>query len=187
MAIVNTITKHGEKNQDINSYFLNNKRTVFLKGEVTDESAMDIILQLFYLDSVSSEDVILYINSPGGSVTAGFAIYDTIKNMKCDVVTVGVGMAASMGALILSSGTKGKRYSYRHCNILLHQIIGGAYGQATDVEIAFHNIQKRKKTVNEILAENTGHSIAEIVKDTDRDNHMSAEEAKEYGLIDGII
>jgi ATP-dependent Clp protease protease subunit len=129
----------------------------------------------------------MYINSPGGSVTAGLAVYDTIKNMKCGVVTIGCGMAASMGAFILSSGTKGKRYAYKHCEVMIHQIIGGAYGQATDVEIAVKNIQKIKKEINEILAETTGHTIDEIAKDTERDYHMNAQEAKEYGLIDDVF
>jgi len=172
---------------EINSYFLNNGRTVFLRGEITAENAMDLVQQLLYLDSSGSEDIIMYINSPGGSVAAGLAIYDTIKNIKCDVKTIGCGMTASMGALILSSGTKGKRYSYKHCEVMIHQVIGGAYGQATDVEIAVHNIQRVKKAVNSILAENTGHTIEEIGKDTERDYHMSAEEAKAYGLIDGIV
>jgi ATP-dependent Clp protease protease subunit len=185
--IINTITKQGERSLEINSYFLNSKRTIFLRGEIKEENAMDIVQQLLYLDSVDSEDVVMYINSPGGSVAAGLAIYDTIKNMKCDVMTIGCGTTASMGALILSSGTKGKRYAYKHCEVMIHQIIGGAYGQATDVEIAVHNIQRVKKTVNGILAENTEHTIEEIGKDTERDYHMSAVEAKEYGLIDWIM
>jgi ATP-dependent Clp protease protease subunit len=187
MPIINTITKQGERSQDITSYFLNNKRTVFLRGEITDESAMDIVQQLMYLDSAGSEDIIMYINSPGGSVTAGFAVYDTMKNMKCDVMTVGCGMTASMGAFILSSGTKGKRYAQKHCGVMLHQVIGGAYGQASDVEIAVQNIKRIKTSINEILAENTRRSIDEISKDTDRDYHMTAEEAQAYGLVDGII
>jgi ATP-dependent Clp protease protease subunit len=187
MPVINNITKQGEKSQDIVSYFLNNTRTIFLRGEITDESAMDIVQQLLYLDSAGPEDVLMYINSPGGSVTAGFAIYDTMKNMKCSVVTIGCGMTASMGAFILSSGTKGKRYAQKHCGIMLHQVIGGAYGQASDVEIAVQNIKRIKTSINEILAENTGRSIDDIIRDTDRDYHMSANEAKEYGLIDDII
>ena len=186
MATVNTTTKQGERSQDILSYFLNNRRTVFLEGEIKDENAMDIVQQLVYLDSAGTDDVVMYINSPGGSVAAGFAVYDTMKAMKCDVVTIGCGMAASMGAVILSSGTKGKRYAQKHCGIMLHQVIGGAYGQASDVEIAVQNIKKVKTAINEILAENTGHSLEEIARDTDRDYHMSAEEAKAYGLIDGV-
>ena len=187
MAKINSVTKLGDRTQDIDSYFLNSRKTIFLKGEINDDSAMDTIMELLYLDSTCPEDIVIYINSPGGSVTAGLAIYDTIKHLKCDVVTIGCGMTASMGALLLSSGTKNKRCAYKHCSIMIHQILGGAFGQATEMEIALSNIVRMKKTINEILAENTGHTIEKIAKDTDRDYHMTADEAKDYGLIDNII
>ncbi len=176
-----------ERSYDIYSRLLED-RIVFLTGEINDASANIIIAQLIYLEGKNPDkDIFLYINSPGGSVSAGMAIYDTINYIKCDVSTICIGLAASMGAFLLSSGTKGKRFALPNSEIMIHQPLGGAQGQASDIEIQARHIQKIKAKLNKILSENTGKPLETIEKDTDRDNYMSAEEAKEYGLIDSIF
>lgn len=162
-------------------------RIVFLTGEVTDESANLIISELLYLDSLNHEEIALYINSPGGSVTAGMAIYDTMNYIKSDVRTIVVGMAASMAAFLLSSGTQGKRNALPNAEIMIHQPLGGTQGQATDMKIACERILKIKEKLNKKLAEQTKQKLSKIIKDTERDNYMDPEEALKYGLIDGIL
>ena len=180
-------TSRGERSYDIYSRLLK-ERIIFLGEEVNDTSASIIVAQLLFLEAEDpSKDIHLYINSPGGSVSAGFAIYDTMKYIKCDVSTICIGMAASMGAFLLAGGTKGKRFALPNSEIMIHQPSGGARGQATEIKIVAENILKTKKKLNEILAANTGRSIEEIERDTERDYYMSAAEAKEYGLIDQII
>ena len=180
-------TSRGERSYDIYSRLLK-ERIIFLGEEVNDTSASIIVAQLLFLEAEDpSKDIHLYINSPGGSVSAGFAIYDTMKYIKCDVSTICIGMAASMGAFLLAGGTKGKRFALPNSEIMSHQPSGGARGQATEIKIVAENILKTKKKLNEILAANTGRSIEEIERDTERDNYMSAEEAKAYGLIDEIL
>ncbi|GMA46576.1 ATP-dependent Clp protease proteolytic subunit [Tetragenococcus muriaticus] len=180
-------SSRGERAYDIYSRLLKD-RIIMLSGEVTDDLSNSIISQLLFLDAQDSEkDIYLYINSPGGSVTAGFAIYDTINFVKADVQTIVLGMAASMGSFLLTAGTKGKRFALPNAEILIHQPLGGAQGQASDVDIAARHILRTRDRLNEILAERTGQPIDVIERDTDRDNYMSAEEAKEYGLIDEIM
>ena len=180
-------TSRGERSYDIYSRLLKD-RIIFLGEEVNETTASLVVAQLLYLESEdSSKDISLYINSPGGSVTAGMAIYDTMKYIKCDVSTICIGMAASMGAFLLSGGTKGKRYALPNAEIMIHQPLGGAQGQATEIEIAAQHILKTKKKLNQMIADNCGKSIEEVEKDTDRDNWMSAEEAVAYGLIDKIV
>lgn len=180
-------TSRGERSYDIYSRLLK-ERIIFLDGEVNDASASVIVAQLLFLESEDpSKDIHLYINSPGGSVTAGMAIYDTMNYIKCDVSTICVGMAASMGAFLLSGGAKGKRMALPNAEIMIHQPLGGAQGQATEIQIAAEHILKTKKKLNEILASNTGKPLEVIEKDTDRDNFMDAAEAAEYGLIDKVI
>ncbi|MBE6838214.1 MAG: ATP-dependent Clp endopeptidase proteolytic subunit ClpP [Ruminococcus sp.] len=182
-------TDRGERSYDIFSRLLND-RVIMLNGEINDVTASLVVAQLIYLEGVDSEkDISLYINSPGGSVTAGFAIFDTMNYIKCDVSTICVGLAASMGAFLLSAGAKGKRFALPNSEIMIHQplIGGGLSGQATDIKIRTDNLLKTKERLNKILAENTGKSIEEIEKDTDRDNFMSADEALNYGLIDKVI
>ena len=180
-------TSRGERSYDIYSRLLK-ERIIFLGEEVNDTSASIIVAQLLFLEAEDpNKDINLYINSPGGSVSAGFAIYDTMKYIKCDVSTICIGMAASMGAFLLAGGTKGKRFALPNSEIMIHQPSGGARGQATEIKIVAENILKTKKKLNEILAANTGRSIEEIERDTERDNYMSAEEAKAYGLIDEIL
>ena len=163
-------------------------RIIFLGEEVNETTASLVVAQLLFLESEDPEkDIQLYINSPGGSVSAGLAIYDTMQYIKCDVSTICIGMAASMGAFLLSGGAKGKRYALPNAEIMIHQPLGGARGQATEIQIAAEHILKTKKKLNEMLAEHTGQPYEVIEKDTDRDNYMSAEEAKEYGLIDMVI
>lgn len=176
-----------EKHYDVYSRLLKD-RIVLLFNEVNDDLASSIIAQLLYLESVdATKDISLYINTPGGSVSAGLAIYDTIKNLKCDVKTICVGMAASMGAFLLSSGTKGKRCALENSQVLLHQVIGGVQGQASDILIEADHIKLVKERINKILAENTNQKIDKIIVDTDRNNWMFASEAKKYGIIDEII
>lgn len=176
-----------ERGYDLASRLLKD-RIILLFSEVNDDLACSIIAQMLYLESVDpTKDIYLYINSPGGSVSAGFGIYDTMKHLKCDVHTICVGLAASMGAFLLSSGTKGKRASLENSQIMIHQPLGGARGQATDIEITARNILRIKERLNAILASNTGKNIEQIAEDTDRDNWMFPEEALEYGLIDTII
>ena len=180
-------TSRGERSYDIYSRLLKD-RIIFLGEEVNDVSAYLIVAQLLFLEAEDpSKDIQLYINSPGGSVTAGMAIYDTMQYIKCDVSTICLGMAASMGAFLLSSGAKGKRYALPNSTIMIHQPSGGAQGQATEIQIVADQIAKTKKKLNEILSANTGQPLEIVEKDTDRDNYMTAEEAKAYGLIDGVV
>lgn len=180
-------TSRGERSYDIYSRLLK-ERIIFLGEEVNEVTASLTVAQLLFLEAEDPEkDIQLYINSPGGSVTAGMAIYDTMSYIKCDVSTICIGMAASMGAFLLAGGTKGKRLALPNAEIMIHQPSGGAKGQATDIQIVADNIQKTKKRLNTILAENTGKPYEVIAADTERDNYMSALEAKEYGLIDGVI
>ena len=180
-------TSRGERSYDIYSRLLK-ERIIFLGEEVNDTSASIIVAQLLFLEAEDpSKDIHLYINSPGGSVSAGFAIYDTMNYIKCDVSTICIGMAASMGAFLLSSGTKGKRYALPNAEIMIHQPLGGAQGQATEIQIAAEHILKTRERLNRILAENTGQPLEVISRETDRDNFMSAEEAKAFGLIDEVI
>lgn len=179
-------TNRGERSYDIYSRLLED-RIVFLDGEINNQTANLIIAQLIYLEGKDPDkDIMMYINSPGGSVVAGLAIYDTMNYIKCDVCTICVGMAASMGAILLSSGTKGKRFALPNSEVMIHQPLGGFQGQASDIKIHAQHMEKTKKLINKILSENTGMPIDTIEKDTDRDNYMSAEEAKKYGLIDKI-
>jgi len=180
-------TSRGERSYDIYSRLLED-RIIFLGEEVTDVSASVIIAQLLFLEAEDpSKDIHLYINSPGGSVTAGMAIYDTLNYIKCDVSTICMGLAASMGAFLLAGGTKGKRLALPNSEIMIHQPSGGARGQASDIKIVADNIIKTRKRLNEMLAANTGRPIEDIERDTERDNFMTAEEAKAYGLIDEIV
>ena len=180
-------SQYGERAYDIYSRLLK-ERIIFMGGPISDVTANIIIAQLLFLDHEDSkQDIKLYVNSPGGSVTAGLAIYDTMQYVKADVSTICVGMAASMGAVLLSAGKKGKRFALPNAEILLHQVMGGAEGQAIEVEITARHIIKIKERLNQILAKHTGQPIAKIDKDTDRDFYMSSEEAKQYGLIDEII
>lgn len=175
-----------ERAYDLYSRLLED-RIIFLTGEINDISANIVISELLYLDSLNHEDIYLYINSPGGSVTSGMAIYDTMNYVKSDIKTICLGMAASMGAFLLSSGTKGKRCALKNAEIMIHQPLGGMQGQASDMKIACEHILKIKEKMNKILAQNTNQSLKTIIKDTDRDNFMEADEAKKYGLIDEII
>ena len=180
-------TDNGERSFDIYSRLLED-RVVFLSGEITDEVANLVVAQLIYLESKDpTKDISLYINSPGGSVSAGLAIYDTMRYIRCDVSTICIGMAASMGALLLSSGAKGKRYALPNSEIMIHQVLGGAQGQASDVEIHTRQLLKTKQKLNAILAGNVGKQLSEVEKDTDRDNYLSAEEAKAYGIVDEVF
>ena len=180
-------TANGERSYDIFSRLLDD-RIIMLSEEVNDATASIIVAQMLYLESQDPDkDIQFYINSPGGSVTAGMAIYDTMQYIKCDVATICVGMAASMGAFLLASGTKGKRMALPNAEIMIHQPSGGAQGQATEIQIVADHIAQTKRTLNEILAENTGQPYEVVEKDTDRDNYMTAEEAKAYGLIDGVV
>ena len=180
-------TNRGERAYDIFSRLLND-RIIVLSDEVNDATASLVVAQLLFLEGQDAEkDISLYINSPGGSVSAGFAIYDTMQYIKCDVSTICMGMAASMGAFLLSSGAKGKRFALPNSQIMIHQPLGGAQGQATEIEIVATQILKIRENINNILAENTGRSIEEIKRDTERDNYMTAQEAMDYGLIDRVI
>lgn len=176
----------GERSYDIFSRLLKN-RIIFISGEINDSLANQVVASLLYLDSLSHDDISLYINSPGGSVTAGFAIYDTMNFIKSDVATICLGIAASMGAFLLSSGEKNKRYALPNADIMIHQPLGGTEGQATDIKIVADRIILLKEKLNKILAKNTCQSIKKIEKDTERDYYLSAKEAKEYGLIDFVI
>ncbi len=190
MSLVPTVieeTNRGERAFDIYSRLLK-ERIIFLGDEVNDVTAGLVVAQLLFLESEDpTKDISLYINSPGGSISAGMAIYDTMQYIKCDVSTICVGMAASMGAFLLAGGTKGKRYSLPNSEILIHQPLGGAQGQATEIQIAAEHILRIKKRMNNMLSEFTGQDIETINRDTDRDNWMTPEEAKAYGLIDEII
>ena len=176
-----------EKHYDIFSRLVKD-RVIMIFNEINDDLAASVIAQMLYLESVNpDEDIVLYINSPGGSVSAGFAIYDTIRKLECDVSTICVGTAASMGAFLLAAGTKGKRYALENSQTMIHQVLGGMSGQASDIEIEAAHILDVKKRINKLLAENTGRSLEEIEKDTDRNNWMFGEDAKEYGIVDHVI
>lgn len=177
----------GERSYDIYSRLLED-RIIFLSGEINDAVANSVVAQLIYLEGKNPDkDIYLYINSPGGSVSAGLAIYDTLNYIKCDVSTICIGLAASMGAFLLSSGTKGKRFALPNSEIMIHQPLGGAQGQASDIEIQARHMQKIKQKINRILSENTSQPLEKIEKDTDRDFYMSADEAVSYGLVDKIF
>ena len=180
-------TNRGERAYDIYSRLLKD-RIIMLGSQIDDNVANSIVSQLLFLQAQDSEkDIYLYINSPGGSVTAGFAIYDTIQHIKPDVQTICIGMAASMGSFLLAAGAKGKRFALPNAEVMIHQPLGGAQGQATEIEIAANHILKTREKLNRILAERTGQSIEKIQQDTDRDNFLTADEAKEYGLIDHVM
>ncbi len=188
MIIPTVIEKSSNKEYAYDLYSrLLKDRIIFLSGEVNDATASIIVSELLYLDAQSHEDIYLYINSPGGSVTSGLAIYDTMNYIKSDVRTIVIGMAASMGAFLLSSGTKGKRSALKNAEVMIHQVLGGASGQATDIKIHAEHILKIKDKLNKILADNTNQNLNKIIKDCERDNFMSADEALDYGLIDEII
>ena len=188
MLIPTVIDKvsNSERVYDIYSRLLKD-RIIIINGEIDNNLANSIVAQLLYLDSLNNEDISIYINSPGGSVTDGMAIYDTMKYINSDTCTIGIGMCASMGAFLLSSGTKGKRYALPNCEIMIHQPLGGAQGQATEIKIAAEHILKTKDKLNKILSINTNKDISIIEKDTDRDNFMTSIEALDYGIIDKII
>lgn len=189
MSLVPVIVEkeiNGERSYDIFSKLLK-ERIILLSGEIDDNLANTIVAELLYLDSLNNEDISIYINSPGGSITAGMAIYDTMNFVKSDVSTICIGMAASMGAFLLSCGTKGKRYSLPNSEIMIHQPLGGAQGQATEIKIAAERILKSRDKLNKILSKNTGQDIEIISRDTERDNFMESDEALIYGLIDKII
>ena len=187
VPIVVEQSERGERSYDIYSRLLMD-RIIFLGGPIDDNVANAVIAQMLFLEAEDPDkDIHLYINSPGGSVSAGFAIYDTMNYIKCDVSTICIGMAASMGAFLLAGGAKGKRFALPNSEIMIHQPSGGAKGQATEIKIVAENILKTRKKLNDILAANTGRPIEVIERDTERDNYMSAAEAKEYGLIDEII
>lgn len=190
MALVPMVveqTNRGERSYDIYSRLLND-RIIFLSDEVNDATASLVVAQLLYLEAQDPDkDISFYINSPGGSISAGMAIYDTMNYIKCDVSTICVGMAASMGAFLLAAGAKGKRYALPNSEIMIHQPLGGFQGQASDIQIHADHILRIKEKMNKILAEKTGKSYKEVVKDTERDNFMSAAEALEYGLIDKVM
>ena len=180
-------TNKGERSYDIYSRLLED-RIIMLSGEIDDATANTVVAQLIYLEGKDPDkDISIYITSPGGSVTAGLAIYDTMNYVKCDVSTICIGMAASMGAFLLSSGTKGKRFALPNSEIMIHQPLGGAQGQASDIKIQADHILKIKEKLNGILSKNTGKPVEQVEKDTDRDNYLSAEDALEYGLIDKIF
>lgn len=179
-------TSRGERSYDIYSRLLED-RIIFLSGEIDDAVANTVVAQLIYLEAKDPQkDISLYINSPGGSVSAGLAIYDTMNYIKCDVSTISVGFSASMGAFLLAAGTKGKRYALKNSEIMIHQVLGGAQGQASDVKIHAEQLLKTKAKMNRILAENTGKPIEVIERDTDRDNYLTADEALAYGIVDKV-
>lgn len=177
---------NGERSYDIFSRLLK-ERIIFISGEINDSLANSVIAELLYLDSINHNDISLYINSPGGVITSGMAIYDTINFIKSDVSTICLGIAASMAAFLLSSGTKGKRYILPNADVMIHQPLGGAEGQATDIKIASDRIINLRERLNKILAKNTGKPLSKIEKDTERDNYLNAEEALKYGIVDEII
>lgn len=178
--------QNGERSYDLYSKLLAS-RIVFINGEINDSVASTVIAELLYLDSLSNDDISIYINSPGGMVTAGFAIYDTMNFIKSDVSTIGMGLCASMAAFLLSSGQKGKRYLLPNAEVMIHQPLGGAQGQATEIKITSDHILETKTKLNKILAKNTGQKLTKIMKDTERDHYLDAKKAKEYGLVDHII
>lgn len=178
--------QNGERSYDLYSKLLAS-RIVFINGEINDSVASTVIAELLYLDSLSNDDISIYINSPGGMVTSGFAIYDTMNFINSDVSTIGMGLCASMAAFLLSSGQKGKRYLLPNAEVMIHQPLGGAQGQATEIKIASDHILETKTKLNKILAKNTGQKLTKIMKDTERDHYLDAKKAKEYGLVDHII
>ncbi len=188
MIIPTVIDKvsNSERVYDIYSRLLKD-RIIIINGEIDNTLSNSVVAQLLYLDSINSEDISLYINSPGGNVSDGFAIYDTMNLIKSDVSTIGMGMCASMAAFLLSSGTKGKRYVLPNCEVMIHQPLGGASGQATEIKIAAEHILKTKEKLNKILSLNTNKKLSEIEHDTDRDNYMTADESLEYGIVDKVI
>ena len=177
---------YGERSYDIYSRLLKD-RIIFISGEINDTMSNTVIAQLLYLDSISNDDISIYINSPGGVITSGMAIYDTMNFIKSDVVTICLGIAASMGAFLLSCGTKGKRYILPNADVMIHQPLGGAEGQATDIKIASDRIINLRNRLNKILVNNTGKTLKQIERDTERDNYLDAEEAVKYGIVDKII
>lgn len=180
-------TSTGERSYDIYSRLLED-RIVFISGEINDETANSVVAQLIYLEAKNpNKDICIYVNSPGGSVTAGLAIFDTMRYIKCDVSTICIGIAASMAAIILSSGTKGKRFCLPNSEVMIHQPLGGVQGQASDISITANHILKTKAKLNKILSENTGKTVEQIEKDVDRDFFMASDEAKKYGIIDKVI
>ena len=180
-------TDNGERSFDIYSRLLED-RVIFLSGQITDEVANLVVAQLIYLESKDpTKDISIYINSPGGSVTAGMAIYDTMNYIRCDVSTICVGMAASMGAFLLAAGTKGKRYALPNSEIMIHQVLGGSQGQASDVEIQTRQLLKLKNKLNALLAKHVGKDVEQVQKDTDRDNYLDAEQALQYGIVDKVF
>ena len=180
-------THHGERSYDINSRLLKD-RIIFIGTPIDDQVANSVIAQLLYLESEDpKKEIKVYINSPGGSVSAGLAIYDTMQYIKPDIATICVGLAASMGSLLLTAGSKGKRYALPNSKVMIHQVMGGAQGQASDIKIQAEEIIKVKENLNKILAKHTGQLLSKIENDTDRDNYMTAEEAKKYGIVDKII
>lgn len=189
MTLIPTVverTSNGERAYDLYSRLLND-RIIFLSGEITDDTANVVISELLYLDSLSHEDISIYINSPGGSVSAGLAIYDTMNFIKSDVSTIVVGMAASMGAFLLAAGTKGKRYALENSEVMIHEVLGGTEGQATVIKIQADRILKLRDKMNGLLAKLTGKSVSRINKDTERDNFMDAKSAVNYGLVDKVL
>lgn len=184
-GIVTNINGH-DQSTNLISYDFEKNRIIYISGEINDFTAVSVVSQLRYLDSKSDDDIIVFINSPGGSVTSGMAIYDCIRNVHCDVVTVATGMAASMGAFLLAAGTKGKRYATPSAEIMIHQPLGGVRGQATDISLVANHIQYLKKKLAGILAEECGKTLKKLMHDTERDNWMSSKVAKEYGLIDHV-
>ena len=186
MPVAEKTDKHGRQLLDISSILFTQNRMVFIDDVITDALASDIVKQLLYLATTGQEDITMVINSPGGSVTAGLAIYDAIKGLTCDVSTVCLGMAASMGAFLLAAGTKGKRYALPNSEVMIHQVMGGASGQAVDVQIAAHRIGRMKDRLNTMLSDFTGQPLDRIQVDADRDYYMTAEEAVEYGMVDQV-
>lgn len=186
MPVAEKTDKYGRQLMDIKSILFTQNRMVFIDDVIDDSLASNIIKQLIYLASVSNEDITVVINSPGGSVTAGMAIYDTMSGISCDVSTVCLGMAASMGAFLLAAGTKGKRYATPNSEVMIHQVMGGASGQAVDVQIAAHRIGRMKEKINQMLSIFTGQPMERIQVDTDRDYYMTTQEAIGYGMIDGV-
>lgn len=186
MVVIENIEKTGKSSMNMESYEFKNKRRIYLLGEINDDMAMEIIRQINYLNDISQDDITLVINSPGGHVNAGLAIYDVMKNSKAKIATVCLGMAASMAAVLLAAGEKGKRSAYPHSEVMIHQVMGGMQGQATDMGIAYKRIEKKKHLLNTILSEHTGQPYEQVASDTERDYYMMSKEALEYGMIDFI-
>ena len=184
--IIQTASREGRHSCELSSLFYLQKRMLFLTDEITDSLSTEIIQQILYLSDLNKEPIFLFINSPGGSVSAGFAIYDIMKNCGCDIITICNGMAASMAAFLLASGTNGMRYCMPHAEVMIHQVMGGVHGQAADIEICAAHIRERKNTLNTLLSMMTGQPLEKISIDTDRDYYMNAAQAKEYGMIDHI-